>query len=171
MTAETIADSDWNERLEARRLAVKEVADQMIAELHEPRGFGTRRNERVVLALVAVPKLESHLSYFVSVDGDDSRAVAVPKSQLTVVASECGGLFMLAIMKGWIAADRHFAQANIPGKTKARKWTDDERAGWKILQKRIVTVRQTLNEERRRGAGLHPRQNNRSFAIRRGDTA
>lgn len=158
--------------LERSRLAVKEMADRMIAEQHEPRNFLSRRKfETIVLALVTVPERETHLSYWVSTDGDDAKAVAIPKSQIKVIQREVGGLFLLATMKAWLAMDRHFAQANIPGLNKARKWTDDERAAWKRIKSQITQVRHSLDEQRRVAAGLKARSGRRTFALRKGDTA
>lgn len=169
--APAVLTDEIADRIEAARLAVKECADRIIAQQQQPRGFGDRRNERIVLALVAVPERETHLSYFASTDGDDSKAVAVPKSVLNIIEREAGGLFLLAGMKGWVAADRHWAQANVPGLTKARKWSDEERIAWKRLQQRITQVRHNMNEQRRVAAGLRARTNRRTFAIRRSDTA
>lgn len=126
---------------------VRAVADAAVARQHAPLNFISRRRwETIVLALVTIPSRETPSAYWVSTDGDDSRAVAVPKSVLTIITSEANGLFILATMKAWVAIDRHMAQANIPGLVKSRVLTDDQRAGWKRLQARITTVRRALIE-------------------------
>jgi hypothetical protein len=152
--------------------AVRAVATAEVARQHEPRNFLCRRRwEVIVLALVTIPSEETLLAYWASTDGDDAKAVAIPKSVLTVVQSEAGGLFILATMKAWVAIDRHMAQANIPTLVKSRALTDEQRIGWKRLQARITTVRRDVteaNKPRRFRKSVY----SRTFAVRsRNDVA
>lgn len=164
-----MTDTEFAADLAERKARVAAGAAEIIARLHNPQGFiSRRRSETIVLALVTVPARETLSAYFVSTDGDDAKAVAVPKSVLNIVAREADGLFFLATMKAWVAADRHMAQANIPGLTKSVKWTDEQRAGWKRLQQRITTVRRLLDEQRRKALGY---RTGRKFALRRSETA
>jgi hypothetical protein len=140
--------------------AVRATAEGMTARAVEPRGFECRRRwETIVLALVTVPRRETPLAYWASTDGDDAKAVAIPKSVVRVVDTAAGGLFLLATMKAWVAIDRHLAQANVPGLIRSRQLTDDERAGWKRLQRQITVVRRELADaakplHRRRKLGM-----------------
>jgi hypothetical protein len=127
--------------------AVRSTADEIIARAIDPHGFECRRRwETIVLALVTVPRRETSLAYWVSADGDDDKAVAIPKSVIRIVDTAAGGLFLLATMKAWVAIDRHLAQANVPGLIRSRPFTEDERAGWKRLQRQITVVRRELAE-------------------------
>jgi hypothetical protein len=144
-----MSDEEFRADLDVRRDAVDAVAADIVAAQHTPVTFyGRRRYETIVLALVTVPSRETPRSIWASCDGDDSKAVCIPKSQIKIVQRE-GDRFILTTMKAWIAIDRHMAQANIPGLTKAVKWTDEERAAWKLIQARISGVRQALAEENR----------------------
>lgn len=141
------SDEEFRAMLDAKSDAVDAVAADIIAAQHAPVTFyGRRRWEIIVLALVTIPRRETTLSIWASCDGDDSKAVCIPKSQIKIVQRE-GDRFILATMKAWIAIDRHMAQANIPGLTKSVKWTDEERAAWKLIQARISGVRRALAEE------------------------
>lgn len=164
-----MTDAEFAADLAERAARVDAGAAEIIARLHRPNGFHSRRrSETIVMLLVTVPARETTFAYWVSTDGDDATAVAVPKSVLNVIEREADGLFLLATMKAWVAIDRHMAQATIPGLTKSVKWTDDQRLGWKRLQQRIKGVRRNLDDDARRAKGLRVR---RTFAIRRGDTA
>lgn len=135
--------------------AVKAVVDHHIEQLHRPVDFSSyaRRNETIVLALViAKPDEPGARAWWASDNGDPARVKTFPKSTLCIVHSECNGQFVLATMKGYVAIERHLAQAHIPGLSKAVKWTDEQRAGWKVLQAKIVSVRASLRD-RRRGKG------------------
>jgi hypothetical protein len=151
---------------------VRAVADAAVARQHEVRNFLCRRRwETIVLALVTVPSRETPYAYWVSTDGDDSRAVAVPKSVLTIVQREADGLFVLATTKAWVAIDRRMAQANVPGLVKSRVLTDEQRAGWKRLQARITSVRRAVTEANKPLRFRKPIPT-RTFAIRsRNDVA
>lgn len=142
-----MTDEEFQADLAARRASVNECVDGMIADLHRPKTFyGRRRHETIVLALVTILARDTERAIFASCDGDDTKAVSIPKSQIGIVKRE-GDRFILATMKAWVAIDRHLAQANIPGLTKSVKWTDEERAAWKLIQAQIVRVRRSLADD------------------------
>jgi hypothetical protein len=161
--------TEMHERIETAATAMKDCAAQIVTAQYEPRSFMCRRRgEMIVLALVTIPSRETPLAYWVSTDGDDSEAVAVPKSIVKIVEREVGGLFILATMKAWVAIDRRMSQANVPGLIKSRTWTDEQRQGWKRLQARITRVRRALIEAdkplRLRGRGIRPLLNRNQVA-------
>lgn len=140
--------TEMHERIDRAATAMEDCAASIIAAQYEPRSFMCRRrHETIVLALVTVPSRETPLAYWVSTDGDDSKAIAVPKSIVQIVQREADGLFVLATMKAWVAIDRQMSQANVPGLIKSRKWTDEQRQAWKRLQNRITIVRHAITEQ------------------------
>lgn len=139
--------ADDAERLERATAAVRAVADEHIAQLHNPVDYSSyrRRNETIVLALVlAKPDEPDARAWWASDNGDPERVKTFPKSTLRIVRTECGGMFVLAVMKGYVAIERHLKQATIPGLAKSVKWTDEQRAGWKRIQAEITQVRHRL---------------------------
>ncbi len=144
----TETPAEMHKRINTAAEAMTDCATAIVAAQYEPRSFMCRRrHETIVLALVTIPSRETAGAYWVSTDGNDSEAVAVPKSVVKIVEREAGGLFVLATMKAWVAIDRRMAQANVPGLIKSREWTDEQRTGWKRLQRRITQVRRALAEE------------------------
>jgi hypothetical protein len=147
-----MSDEEFRAMLDAKQAAVDECAAEIIGRLHNPVELSSyaRRHETIVLALVlAKPDEPSAVSLWASTDGDLANVKTFPKSIIKIVHSEGDGRFVLATMKGYVAIERHLKQANIPGLAKSVKWTDDERAAWKLIQARISRVRHTLAEERR----------------------
>lgn len=147
-TRTRMSDEEFRADLAERQASVDACAAEIIARETTPITFyGRRRWEIIALAFVTIPSRETPFAFWASCDGDDAKAVSIPKSQLTIVQRE--GRFLLATMKAWVAIDRHLAQANMPGLTKDVKWSDDERAAWKLIQARIGGVRRSLAENRR----------------------
>jgi hypothetical protein len=140
-----MSDVAFAEMLAAKRKSVDDVAADIIARLHEPQGFTSRRRwEVIALLLVTVPGRETPFAIRASTDGDDAKAVSIPKSQIAICHSECEGLFIVATMKAWVAIDRHMAQATMPQLTKSASWTPEQRAGWKTLQQRLRAARDAI---------------------------
>lgn len=133
-----------------------ELDGQYAKSLQLPRRpVPSRRNtEKIVLALVLVPERETPDSWFASCDGDTSKAVAIPKSQICEFYVKQFG-FCLAVMPAWIAIDRKMSQANRPGLTRSVKWTPEQRAEWRHVQVCIKNIRHRL-EQQQRYARNHP---------------
>jgi hypothetical protein len=140
-----VADQAFADMIAAKRRAVDDCAADMIARIQEPQGFTSRRRwETIVLALVTVPAKNSTLAIRASTDGNDAKAVSIPKSQIKILRHECDGLFLVATMPAWVAIDRHLAQATMPQLTQSVQWTEEQRASWRQIQQHVRLVRPTL---------------------------
>jgi hypothetical protein len=152
------ADQAFADMMVAKRRAVDDCAADIIARIQAPQDFTSRRRlETIVLALVTVPARETLDAFRASTDGEDAKAVSIPKSQIEVLLRECDGLFLVATMKAWVAIDRHMAQANMPQLAKSVAWTDDQRAGWRRIQQHTRSARSTL-AAKARGQSYTPPQ-------------
>lgn len=139
------ADQAFADMIAAKRRAVDECAAGIIAQMQQPQDFTSRRRwETIVLALVTMPDRETPFAIRASTDGDEAKAVSIPKSQIEILLRECDGLFLVVTMKAWVAIDRHLAQANMPQLAKSVAWTDDQRAGWRRIQQHTRSARSTL---------------------------
>jgi hypothetical protein len=165
MTAALAHMSEETDRLDRAEEAMRSVAEEHIAQLHNPVDYSSyeRRNETIVLALViAKPDEPGARAWWASTDGDPENVKTFPKSIIKIVHSECDGKFVLATMKGYVAIERHLKQGPIPGLTRSVKWSDEQRAGWKNIQSKITRVRENL-----RNSALGRRKSNWSYAIPR----
>lgn len=152
------SDDEFHDYIEEKKEAVRRAAAEIIARENEPRGFtGRRKWEKIVLALVMVKDRETPAAWRASTDGDDSKAVSLPKSVIEVVMTEADGLFAVATMKAWVAIDRHMKQANSPQLVASVEWTDEQQKAWKHISARTRAVRETLApKSRKRPSDLRP---------------
>jgi hypothetical protein len=153
-----VADQAFADMIAAKRRAVDDCAADIIARIQAPQDFTCRRRwETIVLALVTIPDRETDMAIRASTDGDQTKSVSIPKSQITILSRECDGLFLVVTMKAWVAIDRHLAQANMPQIKSSVSWTDDQRAGWRRVQQHTRRVRATL-AAKARGQSYTPPQ-------------
>lgn len=145
------SDDEFLASIEERKESVRRLAADIAARETEPRGFtGRRKWEKIVLALVMVKDRETPAAWRASTDGDDSKAVSLPKSVIDVVMTEADGLFVVAIMKAWVAIDRHMKQANNPQLVASVEWTGEQIEAWKRIKARTWTIRETLSPKTRK---------------------
>jgi hypothetical protein len=146
-----MSDEEFREMLDAKQGAVDECAAEIIGRLQNPIQISSyaRRHETIVLALVLTkPDEPGAASWWASTDGDPANVKTFPKSIIKIVHRECGGLFVVATMKGYVAIERHLAQARIPGLAKSVKWTDEQRVAWKNIQTKIGRVKESLRAQK-----------------------
>jgi hypothetical protein len=138
-------------RREAERLSSVDYANKLLSDISSrPRGFSHhRRHERIGLAMFKHAETASALQ--LSVDGDESKAHWLPKSQLTICFE--AGEFVCVIMKAWLAIDRNIAQASNPGLSQSRSWTAEQREAWASVKRWLFNLRPQLEDERREMRG------------------
>lgn len=146
-----MSDEEFRADLAERQASVDACAADIIARLQNPIEISSyaRRHETIVLALVLTkPDEPGASSWWASTDGDPANVKTFPKSIINIVHSECDGLFIIATMKGYVAIERHLAQARIPGLAKSMKWTAEQRADWKLIQAKIQRVKESLRAQK-----------------------
>jgi hypothetical protein len=152
-----MSDDEFSDYLIEKQEAVRRQAAEIIARENEPRGFASRRKwEKIVLALVMVKDRETLNAWRASTDGNDGKAVSIPKSVIEIVMTEADGLFVVAIMKAWVAIDRHMKQANNPQLVASVEWTDEQKKAWQRICARTRSIRETLTPAARRRPNGHP---------------